>query len=252
MLFKSIIIDDEGHARDRIKRLLLNYTDIIRIVSEASNGLEALELIEMHKPDVIFLDIQMPGLDGFELIKKLKFLPIIIFTTAFDQYALKAFETNTIDYLVKPIEAERLDVTIRKLQWLKRDDQEENIRNFLQLAEILIPKSELTSLSVKIGDKILLIRLSEIVFFEAEEKYVTIQTCDRGKYITDLSLKTLEEKLPSNFVRVQRAFIVNKNYVIELNKQFGGKYVIFMNDKDRTRIVSGTTYKEKLMNYFDL
>jgi len=252
MLFKSIIIDDEGHARDRIKRLLLNYTDIIRIVSEASNGLEALELIEMHKPDVIFLDIQMPGLDGFELIKKLKFLPIIIFTTAFDQYALKAFETNTIDYLVKPIEAERLDVTIRKLQWLKRDDQEENIRNFLQLAEILRPKSELTSLSVKIGDKILLIRLSEIVFFEAEEKYVTIQTCDRGKYITDLSLKTLEEKLPSNFVRVQRAFIVNKNYVIELNKQFGGKYVIFMNDKDRTRIVSGTTYKEKLMNYFDL
>jgi two-component system LytT family response regulator len=252
MLFKSIVIDDEAHARSRINRLLLNYTHIIEVISEASNGLEALEQIELHKPDLIFLDIQMPGLDGFELIKKLKFLPIIIFTTAFDQFALKAFETNAIDYLVKPIEAERLDLTIRKLQWFKKDNQEENIRNFLQFAETLKPQKEITSLSVKIGDKILLIRLSEIVFFEADEKYVTISTCEKGSYITDLSLKILEEKLPANFVRVQRAFIVNKNYVIELNKQFGGKYVIVMNNKDRTRIVSGTSYKEKLIRYFDL
>jgi two-component system LytT family response regulator len=252
MAFKSIIIDDEAHARNRIKRLLLNYTDVIEVISEASNGLEAFELIELHKPDLIFLDIQMPGLDGFELIKKLKFLPIIIFTTAFDQFALKAFETNTIDYLVKPIEAERLDLTIQKLQRLKKDDQAENIRNFLQLAEKLKPQKELTSLSVKIGDKILLIRLSEIVFFEADEKYVTIHTYERGNYLTDLSLKTLEEKLPANFVRVQRAFIVNKNYVVELNKQFGGKYIIVMNNKDCTRIVSGSTYKENLIRYFDL
>jgi two-component system LytT family response regulator len=252
MLFKSIVIDDEAHARSRIKRLLLNYTNIIEVVAEATNGLEALELIELHKPDLIFLDIQMPGLDGFDLIKKLELLPIIIFTTAFDQFALKAFETNTIDYLVKPIEAERLDLTIRKLQWFKKDNQEENIRNFLQFAETLKPQKEITSLSVKIGDKILLLRLSEIVFFEADEKYVTINTCDKGSYITELSLKTLEEKLPANFVRVQRAFIVNKNYVIELNKQFGGKYVIVMNNKDRTRIVSGTSYREKLIRYFDL
>lgn len=252
MLFKSIVIDDEAHARSRINRLLLNYTNIIEVVAEATNGLEALELIELHKPDLIFLDIQMPGLDGFELIKKLKFLPIIIFTTAFDQFALKAFETNAIDYLVKPIEAERLDLTIRKLQWFKKDNQEEHIRNFLQFAETLKPQKEITSLSVKIGDKILLIRLSEIVFFEADEKYVTINTCEKGSYITELSLKTLEEKLPANFIRVQRAFIVNKNYVIELNKQFGGKYVIVMNNKDRTRIVSGTSYREKLIRYFDL
>jgi len=252
MIFKSIIIDDEAHARSRIKRLLLNYPNVIEVVAEASNGFEALEQIELHKPDLIFLDIQMPGLDGFELINKLKFLPIIIFTTAYDQYALKAFETNTIDYLVKPIEAECLDLTIQKLQRFKKDGQEENIRNFLQFAEKLKPQNELTSLSVKIGDKILLIRLSEIVFFEADEKYVTIQTFERGTYITDLSLKTLEEKLPANFVRVQRAFIVNKNYVIELNKQFGGKYVIVMNNKDRTRIVSGSTYKGKLIRYFDL
>lgn len=252
MVFKSIIIDDEVHARSRIKRLLLQHTDVIEIVSEASNGLEALELIEMHKPDLIFLDIQMPGLDGFELIRKLKFLPIIIFTTAFDQFALKAFETNTLDYLVKPIEAERLKVTIQKLQWLKRDKHDENIRNFLQLAEKLKPQNELTSLSVKIGDKIILIRLSEIVFFEADEKYVTIQTSERGKFITDLPLKTLGEKLPSNFIRVQRAFIINKNYVIELNKQFGGKYIIVMNDKERSRILSGTTYRENMIRHFDL
>jgi two-component system, LytTR family, response regulator len=252
MVLKSIIIDDEVHARSRIKRLLLNYPDVIKVISEASNGFEALELIELHKPDIIFLDIQMPGLDGFELIDKLTFLPIIIFTTAYDQFALKAFETNTLDYLVKPIEVERLDLTIRKLQWLKKDDQEESIRKFLRVAEKLKPQHELTSLSVKIGDKILLIRLSEIVFFEADEKYVSIQTLERGRYITDLTLKTLEEKLPANFVRVQRAFMVNKNYVIELNKQFGGKYVIVMNDKDHTRVVSGTTYRENLVRYFDL
>jgi len=252
MIFKSIIIDDESHARSRLKRLLLNYSNVIEIVSEASNGFEALEKIELYKPDLIFLDIQMPGLDGFELIGKLKFLPLIIFTTAFDQFALKAFETNTIDYLVKPIEADRLQVTIRKLQWLKKDDQEENIRNFLQLAEKLKPQNELTSLSVKIGDKISLIRLSEIVSFEADEKYVTIHTIERGEYITDLSLKNLEEKLPANFIRIHRAFMVNKNYVLELNKQFGGKYVVVMNDKDRSRIVTGSTYKEKLTRYFDL
>lgn len=252
MVFKSIIIDDEAHARSRLKRLLVNHANVIQVLNEASNGIEALEMIESHKPDLIFLDIQMPGLDGFEVINRLKYLPIIIFTTAFDQFALKAFETNTIDYLVKPIEPERLDLTIRKLQQFKKNDQEESIRNFLQYAEKLKPQNELTSLSVKIGDKILLIRLTEIVFFEADEKYVTIKTSDKGNYITDLSLKTLEEKLPSNFVRVQRAFIVNKNYVLELNKQFGGKYVIVMNDKDRTRIVSGNSYRESLISYFDL
>ncbi|HEY4788450.1 MAG TPA: response regulator [Bacteroidales bacterium] len=252
MMFKSIIIDDEANARSRIKRLLLNYTNIIEVIAEASNGFQALEQIESLKPDLIFLDIQMPGLDGFELVKRLKFLPVIVFTTAYDQYALKAFETNTIDYLVKPIEAERLDITIQKLQRLNKNEQEDNIRKFIQLAEKLKPQNELTSLSVKIGDKILLIRLSEIVYFEADEKYVTIQTYEKGKYITDLTLKILEDKLPTNFVRVQRAFIVNKNYVLELNKQFGGKYVIVMNDKDRTRILTGTTYKEKLVSYFDL
>jgi two-component system LytT family response regulator len=252
MVFRSIIIDDEEHARSRIKRLLLNHANDIEIVSEASNGLEALEMIEMHKPDLIFLDIQMPGLDGFELIRKLNFLPIIIFTTAFDQFALKAFETNTLDYLVKPIEAERLKITIEKLKRLKRAEHDESIRNFLQLAEKLKPQNELTSLSVKIGDKIILIRLSEIVFFEADEKYVTIQTIERGKFITDLTLKTLEEKLPLNFIRIQRAFIINKNYVIELNKQFGGKYIIVMNDRERSRILSGTSYREQLIKYFDL
>lgn len=252
MTFRSIIIDDEPHARSRMTRLLLSYTHLIEVIAEASNGIEALEQIEKLNPDLIFLDIQMPGLNGFELINRMKSLPIIIFTTAFDQYALKAFETNTIDYLVKPIEADRLDFTMQKLQRLNKNDQDENIRKFIQLAESLRPQAELTSLSVKIGDKILLIRLSEIVYFEADEKYVTIHTLERGEYITDLSLKTLEEKLPSNFIRVHRAFMVNKSYVLELNKQFGGKYVIVMNDKNRTRIVTGSTYKEKLVRYFDL
>jgi two-component system LytT family response regulator len=252
MVFKAIVIDDESHARDRLRRLLSKFTNEIQIIAEACNGFEALEMIELQKPDLIFLDIQMPGLDGFELVKKLKILPFIIFTTAFDQYALKAFETNTIDYLVKPVEADRLALTVQKLQWLRKDNQEENIKKILQFAENLKPQSEITSLSVKIGDKILLIRLSEIVFFEADEKYVNINTSERGNYITDLSLKTLEEKLPANFIRVQRAFVVNKNYVIELNKQFGGKYVIVMNDKERTRITSGQTYRENLIDFFDL
>jgi two-component system LytT family response regulator len=141
---------------------------------------------------------------------------------------------------------------IYKLRKLNNNNHDENIRNFLMLAEKLKPQNELTSLSVKIGDKIILIRLSEIVCFEADEKYVTIKTLEKGNFITDLSLKTLEEKLPANFIRVQRAFIVNKNYVIELIKQFGGKYVIVLNNKERSRIVSGISYKENLVKYFDL
>lgn len=114
-MWKTIIIDDEQLARQRIKRLLAQY-DEVDVVAEAENGAEGLELIQLHQPDLIFLDIEMPILNGFEMLAKLSNPPKVVFTTAYDQYAIKAFEEGSIDYLLKPIETERLDKTIKKLK----------------------------------------------------------------------------------------------------------------------------------------
>ncbi|NJK96539.1 MAG: LytTR family transcriptional regulator [Bacteroidales bacterium] len=119
------------------------------------------------------------------------------------------------------------------------------------MAEKIKPANQLSSISVKLGNKILLVRLNEIVFFEADEKYVTIKTFEK-EYIIDICLKSLEERLPENFIRVQRAFIINRNYIIELNKHFMGRFIIVMNDKNHTRIVTGNSYREKIITYLDL
>ena len=135
MSFRTIIIDDESLARERLKTLL-DGNEFIDIIACAKNGIEAVELINEKKPDLIFLDIQMPGLNGFEVLQKLEKLPYIIFATAYDEYALKAFETNSIDYLLKPIEKERLNKSIGKLRALtgnneNSQDFNEKIRNLI-------------------------------------------------------------------------------------------------------------------------
>lgn len=247
-MYKTIVIDDEQLARQRIKRLLKEY-DEIEIIAEAENGAEGLLLIEQHQPDLIFLDIEMPVLNGFEMLAKLTHQPKVVFTTAYDQYAIKAFEEGSIDYLLKPVELERLDKTIKKLK------QTNLIPAQIPLEELIRQingKKAIKTLTVKIGDKILLIKLSDIVHIQAEDKYVFLHTVDGKKHLTDFTLSTLEEKLPEEFLRIHRSDIINTDFIKEIRKGFNGALIFVLNNQAETRVTSSRSNSEALRIKFDI
>lgn len=248
-MWKTIIIDDEQLARQRIKRLLKEY-DEVNIIGEAENGQEGLTIIEQQQPDLIFLDIEMPVLNGFEMLAQLKHQPKVVFTTAYDQYAIKAFEEGSIDYLLKPIELERLDKTIKKLK-------QTNLTTAAPLAiEDLLRqingKKAIKTLTVKIGDKILLVKLSDIVHIQAEDKYVFLHTVDDKKHLTDFTLSTLEDKLPEEFLRIHRGDIINTDYIKEIRKGFNGALIFVLNNINETRVTSSRSNSEALRIRFDI
>lgn len=242
-----IIIDDEELARKRLVRLLQSYP-FLEIIAEASNGLEGLRLIELHQPDLIFLDIEMPVMNGFEMLSNLKKQPKVIFTTAYDQYAIKAFEENSVDYLLKPIEKERLEKSMEKLM----HNQQPIALPIQHLLNQLKPKKEIKTLTVKIGDKILLIPLHQIVAIEAEEKYVFLHTEDGNKHLTDFTLTRLEEKLPDVFCRIHRSIIINTDKIKEIRKSFNGALVFVMSTLTQSKFTSSRSNSEALRERFDI
>lgn len=151
--YTAIIVDDEGPARLMIHNLLENYKSSIQVLGEAQNGNKAIEIIEEKKPDLVFLDIHMPDMNGFEMLSRLTWQPMIIFTTAFDQYALDAFRENSVDYLIKPIEEDRFDLSIQKLLRFGTINREVDINNMLKVFNQLQHKKEMSALPVKIGQK---------------------------------------------------------------------------------------------------
>ncbi|MCU0355518.1 MAG: response regulator [Cytophagales bacterium] len=245
----ALLIDDEKLATSRLKRLLADYADFIEVIGEAGNGLDGLNLIEEQKPDVIFLDIEMPGMNGFEMLARLKHVPMVVFATAFDEYAIRAFEENSIDYLLKPIEKERLEITVQKL---RRTPTAFDNQRLMQALEQMKPKKEMASIAVKTGDRILLLRLDEVSHFEAEDKYTFLIATDGKKYLTDYTLTTLEERLPTQFARISRSVIVNTPLVREVQKHFSGKYVLFLNDKNQSKVESGLKYADAVRNLLSL
>jgi two-component system LytT family response regulator len=248
--YKTIIIDDEELARERLKRLISDFPEYIRIVGEAVNGDQAESLIETLKPDLVFLDIQMPGKNIFEVLKDLKHKPMVVFCTAYDHFAIKAFESFSLDYILKPVEKERIGQTIDKL---KRIAGTTNIDFILQhLNDFQQPKPKMQSISHKVGDRILLVKTSEITYLMADHKYVNFYNTNCQEFMTEHPLKALEEKLPEPFIRVSKSHIVNTTYVKEIQNYFRGKYVITLDDRNRTKITSGSTFQEVIKRNFDL
>lgn len=247
MNWKTIIIEDEQLARQRLKRLLNNYQEV-EIIAEAENGLEGLELINKHQPDLIFLDIEMPILNGFEMLSKLgEHQPKVVFTTAYDQYAIKAFDEGSIDYLLKPIELERLDKTIHKL---KQTNLAKPVLAIDDLLQQIKGKTVQKTLTVKLGDRILLIKIDDIIHIQAEEKYVFLYTVDGKKHLTDYTLSTLEGKLPEDFIRIHRSDIINTNYITEIRKGFNGALIFVMNNQ--AKVSSSRSNSESLRNRFGI
>lgn len=255
MIFKTLLIDDEKLALSRLERLLGRHPDVFAVVGTAANGAEGLEKIESLRPDLIFLDIEMPVLNGFELLAHLRQPPLVVFATAYDAYAIRAFEENSVDYLLKPIEEERLLKTVQKLQQARSAGNGVPpgfSDNLVRLLEQMQPRQELTAISVKTGHKILLVSLDEISHFEADDKYVFLATTEGQKYLTNYTLSTLESRLPPRFLRVSRSVIVNRNQIRELEKHFSGRYVITLRDKPQTRVQTGQSFAETIKHLLEI
>lgn len=251
-LFKALVIDDEPAARRLMRSLLQEHSDVVEVIGEAGTGKEAIEKTEALKPDVIFLDIQMPDLTGFEVVEKLNEKPNIIFTTAYEQYAIKAFETFSIDYLLKPIKEERLAQSIAKLRQFGRHQSPIDVAGLQEIIRQLHAPQKATALSVKTGDRINIVRFETISFLEASDKYVYIHTIDGQKHLTDQSLATLITKLPAHFFRIQKSYIINKDKIREMHRHFNGRYIFTLDDKTATRLTSGRTYHDTIRDEFGL
>ena len=244
--YTTLIIDDEKIARSRLRGMVENYADTFQIIGEAKNGIEGAKMIKELKPDLIFLDIQMPGKTGFEMLQELDKLPIVIFCTAYEEFALQAFETLAIDYLVKPVEKERLELTVNKLKRLKHVDSTSKLDALFELVQQQNHQKKLHSIPHKIGDRVILVKQENISYFMANEKYVEFFTKDGEKYLTELSLKKLEERLPDNFCRVQRSVIVNTEHIKEFRKYFRGKYILILDDAKHSKIETGRSFTDEI------
>ena len=245
MRIRTVVVDDEDLARRRLLKLLRKYGEDLEIVGEASNGGDAVALIASLRPDVVFLDVQMPGCDGFEVVRRLKEKPFIVFATAYNEYALKAFEENSVDYLLKPVEQVRLDRTVEKLRRILGTSSlalSENVEKML--ARLASPP--LRRMKVNLGDRIFLIDLEEIAYFESRDKYTYLHTTDR-EYMIDESLTDLEGKLDgATFVRIHRSFIVNVNFIRELVRWFAGRFKVRLKDKKETELIAARSYAGRI------
>ena len=212
--FKTLIVDDEPLARMRMRKLLEPYSDLVSIAGEASTGEEAVAQIRSLHPDLVFLDIQMPDKNGFDVLKEVDSEedPLVVFTTAYDEYALKAFAEDTVDYLLKPIEEERLQKCMDKVRRLGAIlggtvDTEEDMQRLLNRAPSNQPQY-LRRIQAKIGDRTIVIPIENIFRFQSEEKYTTVYASN-GKFIISTPLVDLEKRLdPAQFVRVHRAHLI--------------------------------------------
>jgi two-component system, LytTR family, response regulator AlgR len=230
-IMKILIVDDEPLARERLQRHLQDIDPGIESI-EARNGLAALEQSQQHNPDVVLLDIRMPGMDGIETASKLSELetpPAIIFTTAYDEYALKAFDAHAIAYLLKPIRKEKLEKALQAAKQLNR----------AQLQSIQGDENDTQDnyLSVRIHSGVRKIKLNDIFYFQAEQKYVTVK-CREGEVLIDESLKSLEARFSHAFIRIHRNALISKQQLTAIRKDQQGRYLTELKDVDKKIEVS--------------
>jgi two-component system, LytTR family, response regulator len=235
---KVFLIDDEPLALKRLSRLL-EETGKVEVVGQTSEPLEALKTIPNTDADAIFLDIQMPELTGFELLRKLENYPPVIFTTAYDRFALEAFEVYAIDYLLKPVERVRLAQALKKLEKLSAGNKNEPNADIEKLLAGLAEKPEsLRRIASRTGKKVRVIDVGEITHFFAQDKLTFAKNASGGEFPLDLTLSELEEKLPvKNFLRVHRASLVNLDFIGEVHGWFSGRVLIRLKDAEKTEIV---------------
>ena len=218
MMLKVVIVDDEAPARQLLRQYLSNHPELV-IVGEANNGVDAIKVIQKMQPELIFLDVQMPGLTGLEVLTHLEELPLIIFSTAYDQYALKAFELHAVDYLLKPYTRERFETAIKHLSTRLQKPQEA----MRTLAQAMVDEQDKNAYPRKIlvsrGSKLVAVNVKDIQWISADGDYSSLITAN-GRYLSQYGIGQLENKLnPEYFIRVHRSSILNINYVQEVFRE---------------------------------
>ena len=244
---RIVIADDEPLARERLRTLLAT-EDWAEVVAECQNAAEAIEAISRVKPDLVFLDVQMPGGTGFDVIEAVGAarMPLVIFVTAFDRYALRAFDVHALDYLLKPFDRERFQQSLlRARQQLERKSTGDLERRLLELVQDLRPTSpKLERFVVKSGGRVFFVRADEIDWIEAAGNYVKLHVGNDAHLFRE-TMNALESRLdPDLFYRIHRSHIVNIERVKELQPWFNGEYVVFL--KSGTRLTLSRGYREKL------
>lgn len=224
---KTIIVDDEKLAREITKGYLSKHPEI-EIIAECSNGFDAIKKINENKPDLIFLDIQMPKISGFEMLELLEDPPAIIFTTAYDQYAIKAFEVSAVDYLLKPFSEERFNEALKKSYSLIEDKFQQNsaIKNIIDHHDEKIEFLE--RIVIKDGSKISVVPVESIKWIEAQDDYVMINS-EQGRFLKKKTMKFFENHLDENlFIRIHRSYIINADFIQHLEQKGKESYQLIL------------------------
>lgn len=238
-MIRVVIADDEPLARERVRELLGQRHDVA-VIGEARDGEEAVRMICDTAPDLLLLDVQMPGLDGFEVLAALgpEQTPAVVFITAFDEYAVRAFEVRALDYLVKPFPRARFHQAVDRA--IARPRDLDAIRDLLANA----PRSRLTRFVVRAADAIYFVKAADVAWIESAGNYVKLHA-GGGEHIVRTSLRELEQRLdPALFVRVHRSAVVNLDFIKKLEPYFHGEYVITL--KDGSRLTSSRSYSARL------
>jgi two-component system LytT family response regulator len=220
----TIIIDDEPLARSIVKEYLQSY-DEIKIVAECNDGFEGLKAIQQHEPDLIFLDIQMPKINGFEMLELIENPPSVIFTTAFDEYAIKAFESNAVDYLLKPFSKDRFDKAVQKYLHQKKVAPQKTEAVLESAAQSPVQQNRVV---VKDGSKIKIIPVNQIQYLEAADDYVKIFTAE-GSFLKKKTMSYFEQSLQSfQFARIHRSYIVNTQLITRIDAYEKDSHILLL------------------------
>ncbi len=234
-MIRTLIVDDEKLARDRLHGFLRTIDDV-DIVGQARNGIEAAAMIDENKPDLVLLDVQMPGLDGFGVLKAVNHQPQVVFATAFDEYAIKAFEVQAADYLLKPISRARLTEAVRRVR--ARIENRTPKPDLGELVRALEARERryAAQLPVHKGRQILVLATDDVFWFEVEYRLVYAHTATE-RYMTSFTLKDLEERLDEEvFFRAHKSRLVNLNHVKAIVPWFGGRFKLVMRNATNSEV----------------
>ncbi len=247
MKIRTLIVDDEPLARERLRKLLEQEPEI-EIVGECASGPDAVAAIQKQALDLVFLDVQMPELDGFGVIAQVGSarMPLVVFVTAYDQYALKAFEVHAVDYLLKPFDRERFQVALaRALERIKRQETSAlSERLSTMLAELKPETKQPGRIAVKTEGRVLLVKIDDLDWIEAADNYVTLHVGKESHMLRE-TMNAMEQRLPAaKFMRISRSTIVNVERIQELQPMFHGDYVVILRNNARLTLSRG--YRDKL------
>lgn len=248
---RTVIVDDEPLARRGI-RALLNEEKDVEIISECRNGREAVAVIEEQTPDLVFLDVQMPELNGFDVLQTIgaERMPAVIFVTAYDKYALRAFDVHALDYLLKPLDGERFTKALQRARaQIERKSIHDLSRRLQSLLDDLKPNQKYAErLVIKSSGRIFFLNVAEVDWIEAADNYVRLHA-GRDEHLLRETMNSLEKRLdPAQFLRIHRSRIINIQRIKELQPLFRGEYDIML--QDGTRLESGRGYRDKLQKLF--